>query len=262
MYHSVFKFTPIAKSNRWAKAPFMKNSWQRTIFTQGELNALQAGALDPSVQLVMPFGDATPNRQGITVRLNGSVLGGGVEATALFSQLAEKDLYKIQTGTALVEIPATTFSQMGGGVKVDIAKIADIFPYPFELSGSFVLSAAQNEGLADTALATPTWEITSDFLNAGLYYKFWKRAALLGGVQIVSNGATIGTVTNDQKQMHWSSGFEWSIASGIEAVATYGQIRVTNGDQQAAALLKPVFAVPSAKDFTQDMVDVFIRVRF
>jgi hypothetical protein len=260
LYNTVFKFTPIAASNRWAKAPFMKNSWQRTVFNQRELDALRSSALDPSLQLVLPFGDATPNRQGMTARVNGMALNGGVELTALVSQLAEKELRRVPGGTGTVDVPATAFSETGGGIKVDLSKMVSAFQYPVELSGSLVRSSATNDGVADTAAHSPEWDITSDFITAGLYYKFWKRAALLGGMQLVSSSATVDTSSNDQKQMHWAAGLEWSVAQGIDAVATYGQIRVTNGKNRS--LLKPRWAVPIAKDFTQDLVDVFLRVRF
>ncbi|MBN2035545.1 MAG: hypothetical protein JW768_02265 [Chitinispirillaceae bacterium] len=263
LYHTVFKFTPQLATSRWAKAPFMKNSWTRTVYNQSELKTIrESSGLDPSVELVMPFGPATPNRQGITADFSGSVLGKAVEATALVSMLSEKDLYKGFNGTDSVEIPATNFSQVGGGLKVDISKfMSGVLPYPLELSGSMVLSSAINDGVADTMLNAPAWEITSGFINAGLYWKFFKRAALIGGVQMINNDATIDTASCTQAQLHWAAGLEWRVSQGAEVVASYGQIAVAN-DEDNPALLRSRWAVPTARDFTQGIMDVSLRVRF
>ncbi|MBN1128145.1 MAG: hypothetical protein JXA71_04130 [Chitinispirillaceae bacterium] len=265
LYHSVFKFTPMALTNRWAKAPFRKNSWTRTIYNQRELGMLLGNAgIDPSIELVMPFGPATPNRQGITADLKGSALKGAIEVKGLVSMLGEKDLDTVVRlpDSARLEVPATKFSQMGGGLKVDVSKFfRGLLPYPLELSGSMVLSSAINDGIADTLAMSPKWEITSRFINAGLYWKFFKRAALVGGVQVISNRLTIDTASADQVQMHWAGGIEWKVSQGAEVVMSYGQIRVDN-DETNPAMLRAAGAAPTGKDFTQDLVDVSLRVRF
>jgi hypothetical protein len=271
LYHTVFKFCPIAGTSpntapiRWSKAPFMKNSWTRTVYSQSGLNALQTnGGLDPSIELVMPFGPATPNRQGITADLKGSFLKDAIEVKGLVSMLSEKDLDTVirTSDSAKLEVPATSFSQMGGGLKVDVSKfIPGVLHYPLELSGSMVLSSAKNDGIGDTALHKPEWEITSSFLNAGLYWKFFKRAALVGGLQLINNSATIDTASSEQAQMHWAGGLEWKVSQGAEVVASYGQIVVDN-DETNRSLLRSKWAVPTAKDFVQQLVDVSLRVKF
>lgn len=265
LYHSVFKFTPQLGTTRWAKAPFMKNSYTRTIYNQKELATIRrSSGLDPTLSLVMPFGPATPNRQGITADLCGSALKGGIEVKGLVFILSEKDLDTVirASDSARFEVPATGFSQMGGGLKVDVSKfIPDILPYTTELSGSIVLSSAINDGLSDTALHKPKWDIAASVINAGLYWKFFKRAALLGGVQMIGLSATKDTVTCEQAQLHWSAGLEWKVSEGAEVVASYGQIAVAN-DENNRTLLRSEYAVPTAKDFTQDLIDLSLRVRF
>jgi hypothetical protein len=266
LYNTVFKFAPQAQSNRWSKAPFMKTSWTRSIYNQNELRSLIAnGAFDPSLQLVMPFGPATPNRQGISADVSGSFLKNAIDAKAVISVLNEKDLDSAmrRTDSVMLEIPATKFSQMGGGIKVDVSKfLPDFLRYPLEISGSMVLTSAINDGLPDSAAFTPNWKITSSFLNAGLYWKFFKRAALLGGIQLINNTATFDTAKCDQSQMHWSGGVEWKVSPGAEVVVSYGQIGIDNDETNRTLLRKRMWAVPTAKDFTQDLVDVSLRVKF
>jgi hypothetical protein len=266
LYHSVFKFAPQAKSGRWLKAPFMKNSYSRTIYNQQELSALYGNSgLDPSIELVMPLGPATPNRQGISTNLNGTFLKGAIEVKGLLSMLSEKDLDTVirTSDSAKFEIPATAFSQMGGGLKVDVSKFIPTFlRNPLELSGSVVISSAVNDGFADTvAITPPKWEITSSFVNAGLYWKFFKRAALTGGLQLINVDAKIDTAKCVQDQMHWAAGLEWKVSQGADVVVSYGQIGVVN-DKTNPRLLRSRWAVPIAKDFTQDLVDVSLRVKF
>jgi hypothetical protein len=271
LYHSVFKFCPISGTSpntapiRWSKAPFMKNSWTRTVYSQSGLKSLMTnGGLDPSIELVMPFGPATPNRQGITMDLCGSFLKNVVEARAIVSMLGEKDLDSAlrRTDSVMLEIPATKFSQMGGGLKIDISKfVPGIFPYPLELSGSMMLSSAKNDGLPDSSAFTPNWEITSSFLNAGLYWKFFKRAALTGGLQLIALDATTDTASCTQAQSHWALGLEWKVSPGADVVASYGRIGVVN-DKDNPRLLRSRWAVPTAKDFTQDLIDLSLRVKF
>jgi hypothetical protein len=139
--------------------------------------------------------------------------------------------------------------------------MSSVLPYPLELSGSMVLSSAKNDGVADTALNAPAWEIASGFVNAGLYWKFFKRAALVGGLQLINNDATIDTASCTQAQMHWAAGLEWRVSQGAEVVASYGQISVAN-DEDNPALLRSRWAVPTARDFMQHLVDVSLRVKF
>jgi hypothetical protein len=266
LYHTVFKFVPQMATSRGIKAPFMKNSYTRGVYNQSELGSLRNNfGLDPSFELVMPFGPATPNRQGITANLCGSALKGGVEAKALVSMLSEKDPDSVKrlSDSAMFELPATKFTQMGGGLKVDVSKLMPgVLPYPLELSGSMVLSSATNDGLADTSLKKPNWEITESFLNVGLYWKFFKRAALIGGVQMLSSDITRGTASSKPAQTHWAGGLEWKVSQGAEVVASYGQIAVKNDDKFPALLRSMGYAASTVKDFTQQLVDVSLRVKF
>jgi hypothetical protein len=61
LYNTVFKFT--TKDNvLWTKSPYMKTSYYRGIMDKQELNVFDEDYYDPTVQLVLPMGPATPNR--------------------------------------------------------------------------------------------------------------------------------------------------------------------------------------------------------
>ena len=71
LYNTVFKFT--TKDNiLWSKSPYMKTSYYRGIMNKQELDAFVDGYCDPTVQLVLPLGPATPNRSGINGNIKAS----------------------------------------------------------------------------------------------------------------------------------------------------------------------------------------------
>jgi hypothetical protein len=263
LYHYVFKFTPSDKTNGWTKAPFTKNSYTRTVFTQEELSKMKGiGMLDPSVQLVMPFGPATANRNGVTIRAGGNLYGGKVGATALLTSVAEcegvtgaipLDTARDTTGATA----KTSFLQYGAGASVDLSAWAPALKFPFVLSCSFVHSTADNPGASGFAYSP--WSITSDFVNIGLYYKFIKRVALLLGSQGISNTVERRLKTEGQLQFHWRGGVEWSVNPTADIVFTVGQIIVTNKDKSAVSLSA---TGPVTKDFAQTLVDLSLKVGF
>ena len=113
-----------------------------------------------------------------------------------------------------------------------MSRMVEAIKYPIELSGSIVMSKASN------ATAKKSYEITSNFSNVGLYYQFWKRMSLLGGLQIIKNKLLydyLETLENDenikklevlQKMTQWSAGLEWKVSDGASVIGTIGKIIV------------------------------------
>lgn len=236
LYNTVFKFVPSAESNNWSKGPFMKTAYYRGIMTQGELAKLD---LDPAVQLVMPFGPATPNRSGIDADLKLTALEGGFEASGLISMLNDKDAIIL----AGKELPKTSYSQMGGGVKIDIGRLTKISNV-LAISVSYVGSSASNGDGASKE------KITSDFINFGAHCQLWKRLWANGGLQLINNKAALGDSTiNENAMTHWAAGLEWKVADGASLEASVGQINVDN-------------KVNDLDDFKQFLVNVFMTVKF
>jgi hypothetical protein len=252
MYNNVFKFCPMDQTNAFFPAPFSKNSYYGTVFTHGELMQMLARKLmDPSVQLVMPFGPATPNRTGIDTKLNVKILGGKIEAQGVFASLKE-----ITPDT--VNLPLTDYSQVGGGAKVNFDKFVK-WQYPFYISGSMVRSSAKNEGISGASdsnfVALTT---TSDYYCGDFYFKFWKRAALIGGVEMINNDFA-STYDNKVDQLYWAGGIEYKVATGSTLTGKIGEIKVSYDNNAPVTAKQPK---ASNADFSQAIVNLFLSVRF
>jgi hypothetical protein len=187
---------------------------------QSELATFAASRIDTSLQLVMPFGPATPNRVGIDSRLTAGFWEDRIEATVLYAGLKEIEGFRIDTARVL---PATEFTQMGGGLKLEIGAMAGL-PYPLTLSGSLIRSKADNAGIGDSVFNAR--KVETDFINAGLRYKFWKRAALLAGFQEIRTSNTRGA-TLEEVQRNVGGGLEYRISDGAYALGGVNQVTVT-----------------------------------
>ena len=256
LYHSVFKFVPTGeKVNRWDKAPFMKNSYRRTILAQEEL-AEVIHTLDPALQLVMPFGPATPNRKGISADLTAAFINNGIELKGLFSALEEENPGIGNIDGQIYTLLPTEFQQLGVGLKINIQNLAKM-KYPLEISTSWMKSGANNDGIA--GVDSP-WEIESIFQNVGLYWKFFKRAALLGGLQTIYNRATLDALESEQRVLNWAAGLEWKVSDGADVLTTVGQIVTLNDEDNTSWPLSG--AVSRTDEFKQLLLNVSLRVKF
>lgn len=265
LYHSVFKFTPSDKGDYWFKSPFYKTSYYRGVLLnqQNLYDFMYGDNCDPSVQLIMPLGPATPNRTGINADAVLWFLNGGLEAKGIVSLLKEKEPYTYSD--TVINMPKTEFNRIGGGIKIDLSKFASVIKYPFELSGSIVQSKASNAGINEIiddqdSLKFKKSDITSNFLNAGIYYNFWKRAALLGGFQLITNNAERGGNEVEQTQKHWTLGLEWKINDGADVVGSFGQI-IAEMDTTKEWYGRDGLSADGG-DFKQWLIDVSLRVKF
>ncbi|MDB5106202.1 MAG: hypothetical protein JWP91_3891 [Fibrobacteres bacterium] len=245
MYEHVFKFAPSEQTNLWQRAPFSKNSYQSSIMTQGEMAAFAASRADTALQLLMPFGPATPNRGGLQSELTLSFLQDRIEAQAVFARLENVTGVMVDSSRAM---PNTEFSQMGGGLKVEAGDLMGL-ALPFTLSGSLVRSTADNAGIAGDSLHAAA-KVTSDFLNAGGQFGFWKRFSILGGYQRIVNTVSRPAAETEQVQTHYAGGLDYKVAAGAHLLFSLGRIKVDNPDGAAD------------NDFSQLQTDLFLTVHF
>ena len=256
MYRSVFKFDPSGpNANNWAQAPFSKNAYTNVIYTHSQLDSLKAShSLDPALQLVMPFGPATPNRTGIDVHATIGFLNNLLQAKLVLASLKEIDPLVISPTESL---PATAFTQIGGGLKIDLAGFIG-WKLPFYVSSSFVRSTADNDGVAaDTS--NPKTDITSDFYCENLYFKFWKRAALLGGMEIINTeNATLYSIK--QSQLMYEIGLEYKVTEGSYLIGSLGQMQVNYSNNLPAVLAAS--SPSSTANFAQPFVNLSMKVLF
>ena len=145
----------------------MKNAYTRAIFTDNERKKM-AEALDPVLQLVMPYGPATPNRAGVLVDMDASVANDFLKVSGIFSSLSEKE--------AEEGFNKTKYMQFGGGVKVDFSRIISALTLTEELSMSYTYSSAVNDGIVDQT-TDPTLPFF-DFRNQYRYAEFRRLPAV------------------------------------------------------------------------------------
>lgn len=268
LYNQVFKFTPVKNTNGYQKAPYMKTSYTNSIFMQDSLKNI-IYAMDPSFQLVMPLGPATPNRIGLTSDLTVSLVNNSIELKGLFTKLNQMSEEMLDSFT----LAKTEFSQIGGGLKIDISKMTDAIKYPLEISGSMTMSAAKN------STEDMPWEIKSNLVNIGLYYQFWKRTSLLGGIQLINNKASYLSFEDEieemevlQKMTHWSAGLEWKVSDGASVVGTFGKLIVDTDDKHLQEGSENIYTerdwpeeygrAPSGEDYKHTILNLFLRVKF
>jgi hypothetical protein len=262
LYNQVFKFAPSSKNpSWWYLEPFSKSSYNPVVLTRTDLKTynykyFQSQYLDPSVQLVMPFGPATPNRTGIDANVKLGFLKDQLEAKVLFSSLkeAEETIIPAVGSTPAKPLPKTAYSQAGGGAKAEFSKFFG-WKYPINLSLGVVQSKATNDGIAgDTAY--PAASISSNFLTGNFYFKFWKRMAFVAGVENITNDFTT-SASFKQKQLLAAIGLEYKVAEGSSVTATYGQIDVKHEGKPSV-----IVSNQTTGNHNQELVNVFLRVMF
>jgi hypothetical protein len=247
LYDHVFKFVPGTATNLWARAPFQKNSWNNATMNQDEMAAFAATRIDTSVQLVMPFGQATPNRAGIQSDLTVDVMDGNIEAQASYAALENATGVMVDSVRAL---PITKYTQAGGGLKIEAGGLMGL-SLPLTLAGSFMRSTANNDGIAGDTLHVVT-KVTSDFINAGANWNFWKRFSVLGGWQQITTTVDRAAAEAKQVQTHTAGGVDYKLSAGAHLLFSVGQIKVD----------EPVPAAGGDHDFSQLMTDLFLTVHF
>jgi len=247
LYDHVYKFVPGTATNLWARAPFQKNSWNNATMNQDEMAAFAATRIDTAVQLVMPFGQATPNRAGIQSDLTVDVMDGNIEAQASYAALENATGVKVDSVRLL---PITKYTQAGGGLKVEAGGLMAL-SLPLTLAGSFMRSTADNDGIAGDSLHVVT-KVTSDFINAGANWNFWKRFSVLGGWQQITTTVNRAGAEAKQIQTHTAGGVDYKLSAGAHLLLSVGQIKVD----------EPVAAAGGDRDFSQLMTDLFLTVHF
>lgn len=261
LYRHVYKFAASGQ-NGYVRRPMRKTSYGNAILTQHELAGL---ALDPALQLIMPFGPATPNRIGIEGSVSLSFFDNGIRTGISFlsmNEVKEGDSIFVDSNSTVgitnpftYQPPMTSFFEIGFGASVDIASFIAALDKPIRLSGGFKTSKAANDGLGSEAVTKS--EINVNWANAGLYWNFWKRASLLFGFQsiVMTDDAYNTNDLYTYIQNKWAAGLEYKVKEGGSVTGTVGQISGSQECDNDAIDL-------SGNEFTQLQVDLFLTVSF
>jgi len=229
LYNHVFKFAP-NEGNYWTKEPREKLSYVTGIVTPHELDSAWAkgasffahdeyGRGDPALQTVLPYGPATPNRVGPKGTVSLSLLDGGIDASVDFAMLSE--------AKPMAGMEKATFSKVGGGLGLDIAKWATVLN-TFKVSFGYSM---ENMAVKDVSGFTDV-KSNNSFMNLGLYYNFWQRFSLLFGYQQIVNdlnskvliGTDIIAVDGKVTQSQWAAGLEYKVSNTSKVIARFGNV--------------------------------------
>jgi len=243
LYYFSPKFTPVAttlgtddnaigsgQTKSYNIAPFNKNSWTSTVYTKSEL-ALLESLSDPALQLALPNGFATANRQGGTATLKVN-----------WSDFAEaQGLYSIYRQVKpMASFDKASYVEYGGGAKVlPLKGVNALSKTPFSelaISGSYKHAQRKVE-----FISVGNSNLNTDFINAGLYIPFLPRLALSGGFQLINTemndiAASFRAVTSPGHdvpllkgtQTQWMAGLDYGFSENAWLNMSVGQIGVKN----------------------------------
>lgn len=184
--------------------------------------ALMGSPFDRDLQLVLPSGDASPNRVGPKFGFEGSYLNGGVEGLLSGYLLQEAKGTVLDSSTQVVADKAK-FQQVDAGIKVRLDRFLPNWntllhprnPIPLELS----LSAGQSTAKGGTSLDYKSTEVA-----ASAYVGLLPRLSLLGGYQeIMGVDNTVAAVSRNVTDM--AGGLEFKIQEGAYFLAMYSLLK-------------------------------------
>lgn len=260
-------------------APFNKSSWKAGVYSRSQL-ALIETLTDPALQLILPNGLATSNRQGTqgNVTVNWKDYA---EAQGLFSYFTQV--------SPLAGFKEATYMEFGGGAKVDVFKMLG-FQKPLEISGSYKHSERSID--TDTAFGgvDGTAELKSDFINAGLYVQYLPRLGFTAGLQYIKTDYNdyegmlrgLSVPMLNSKQLQWMIGLDYSLAENTWLSLNFGMVSVKNEYNTASLIgedgkvsdekLKVAYNLPSyatidasgkyTHEFSQSIIEASINVEF
>jgi hypothetical protein len=223
-----------AQTQSYNIAPYVKNSWGPSTLTRAEL-ALLEKLSDLNLQMALPNGFATSNRQGFQEVLTADWKG-LAEVKGLFANYEQ--LSSLDTLAK-----AAKYTEFGGGAKVNVLGLLGFEQNPLELSGSYKHSAKEQEWKEQEEEWSKA-EYKSDFINAGLYYRFFRRFGVTFGYQQINsnlnftgaevqkmqtadlNVKIVPVVKSTQNQ--WMAGIDYTIAKNAWLSINYGIMTVEN----------------------------------
>lgn len=262
LYDGVYKFSPAESSTVNQQAPYTKLAYNNGIFSPEDLARFNG---DPLVQLALPFGLATPNRSGLNARLSGHWRH-IVHATVQAAMLDEME--------GQGALPKRSYSQYGGGVKLELGRWLNISPLDF--SASFTQNKSTRDKTAGD-LASP--DVSTDLLMLGFHWSFFTKWGLLAGYQqanlttarfAAEKGATDAAVhvyqyDVDMPQKNLRAGLEYALTSKAYLMVGGGFIAVeykAKNKGTTANAEGPVAARDVDRDFSQLLSQAVIRVKF
>jgi len=147
-------YQAICLDNNYKLAQYYRNAYTQQTYTRLERSDSSiVSRLDPSVNLALPYGYATPDRSGGDADLN-LVWNKAVNVRAVFG------MYSSETDN---------YTRLGGGLEVNIDRLAGLSK-PLVITGSYEQNKEENS-------------IQTARIMAGLKIGVWRGLSLMGGFQ-------------------------------------------------------------------------------
>ena len=229
LYFSMYESVPLNSSNMMVKDPtayeseyyrlynnfkyaqYYRNGYNNVTLKRTDLLATTT-VLDPSTNIAMPYGYATPNRTGGDIDLNGK-WNDAVAFRVVFGLYMADSVNLLENPTDFAT--GTQYMRVGGGLNVDVARLANLSKdLGVKLGGSYEM-ANEKDGL----------ERSSSRIMAGLDLS-WKQVALLTGFQMLSLdfGVPYMGVLDKSSEMLLLTGLRYKLGAGAYATVQYGRL--------------------------------------
>ena len=228
LYFTLYQSVPLMSSNMLLKDPtqteseyyrlynnykyahYYRNGYNNVTLKRSELLE-ESMALDPTADIALPFGFATPNRKGGDIDFIAK-WNDAISARFVFGLYSAENLALTDTS---VFISGTDYIRFGGGINVDIGRLMHNSVLGLEVGGSYELT-------------TETGYLERDASRAMFGFKAsaLDRYALLGGFQMFTR--TFGNpylgILNEVSEMLILVGPQIKIASGAYFSFQYGYL--------------------------------------
>lgn len=155
--------------NNYKNAHFYRNGYDAGTIKRRELSDQALLALDPAVNMALPFGLATPDRKGFTTSLDFQ-WNDAVTVNGYFAQIKQQD---------------NTFMEYAGGLMVDVGRF-------FDMGSKICFQGSYDHSEEDKFLKRK-----SDRIMAGLNVDIWGPISLLGGYQMYTKEFGLGLSVNE-----------------------------------------------------------------
>ena len=229
LYFSMYESVPLNSSNMMVKDPtayeseyyrlynnfkyaqYYRNGYNNVTLKRTDLLATTT-VLDPSTNIAMPYGYATPNRTGGDIDLNGK-WNDAIALRVVFGLYMADSVNLLENPTDFAT--GTQYMRVGGGLNVDVARLANLSKdLGVKLGGSYEM-ANEKDGL----------ERSSSRIMAGLDLS-WKQVALLTGFQMLNLdfGVPYMGVLDKSSEMLLLTGLRYKLGAGAYATVQYGRL--------------------------------------
>ncbi|MDG5814082.1 hypothetical protein QA601_03260 [Chitinispirillales bacterium ANBcel5] len=264
MYRNVFKYASDGTGGYTDRRPVQKLSYTSSILTQDEalrnnihrhlteeeINSLNHEGIDselkaspwglnPYTQLTLPYGLATPDRQGIKGSFGVSLLDRALQLKSNFHSLKSisRESIEIEEGVVL-EFPEVEFIDFQIGGSFDVSSVTNLDRH-FIIGATFNHSEAKQPGAH--GLEGTSW--TNNLVGLDLNWNFFQRFSLLGGMMfLVSDYDYITGEDATETQSILSGGLRYEVTEGgsLTALFTSTNKELKVGDDKSdASFIQP-----------------------